>query len=61
VGVLADMAHRDISLSDARRQSTAQSPAYVWNSSAQQLIAILPENAEAIAEAMRRWNGEKDD
>jgi hypothetical protein len=55
------MTHRDISLSDARRQSTAQSPAYVWNSSTQQLIAILPENAEAIAAAMRRWNGEKDD
>jgi hypothetical protein len=58
------MAHRDISLSDARRQSTAQAPGYVWNSTSQELIEILPEkdpnypqNAETIAAAMRRWNG----
>jgi hypothetical protein len=51
------MTHREISLSDARRQSTAQAPGYVWNSTTQELIAILPENAEAIAAALRRWNG----
>jgi hypothetical protein len=58
------MTHRDIAVSDARRESTAQSPGYMWNSTTQELIAILPEddpgypqNAETIAAAMRRWNG----
>jgi hypothetical protein len=58
------MAHRDISLSDARRQSTAETPAFVWDSGAQKLTPIWPEghpeyqqNAETIAAALRRWNG----
>jgi hypothetical protein len=58
------MTHREISLSDARRQSTAQAPGYVWNATTQELIAILPEedpnypqNAETIAAAILRWNG----
>jgi hypothetical protein len=57
------MTHRDISLSDARRQSTAESPAYAWNSTTGELIPIFPEdhpeyqqNAETVAAAIRRWS-----
>jgi hypothetical protein len=60
------MTHRDIAVSDARRQSTARSPGFLWNSTTQELIPILPEdhpdyrqNAETIAAAMRRWSGRK--
>jgi hypothetical protein len=49
-----------------RKQSNAQqlAPGYVWNSTTQELIPILPEdhpdyrqNEEIIAAAIRRWNG----
>ena len=48
-----------------RRQSNAQqcTPGYLWNSTTQELIPILPEdhpdyrqNQEIITEAIRRWN-----
>jgi hypothetical protein len=48
-----------------RRQANAQQsgPSYLWNSTTQELIPILPEdhpdyrqNAEIIAAALRRWN-----
>jgi hypothetical protein len=48
-----------------RKQSNAQqlSPGYLWNSTTQELIPILPEdhpdyrqNQEIITEAIRRWN-----
>ena len=48
-----------------RKQSNAQqlAPGYLWNSTTQELIPILPEdhpdyrqNEEIIAEAIRRWN-----
>jgi hypothetical protein len=48
-----------------RRQSNAQqgAPGYLWNSTTQELIPILPEdhpdyrkNQEIIAAAIRRWN-----
>jgi hypothetical protein len=48
-----------------RRQSNAQQGAhgYLWNSTTQELIPILPEdhpdyrqNAQTITEAIRRWN-----
>ena len=58
----------DQGVSDApsRRQSNAQqgAPGYLWNSTTQELIPILPEdhpdyrqNQEIIAAAIRRWNG----
>jgi hypothetical protein len=57
------MTYRDVSVSDARRQSTAESPAFIWNSTTQELIPILPEdhpnypqNAETVAAAIRRWS-----
>jgi hypothetical protein len=49
-----------------RRQTNAQelAPGYLWNSTTQELIPILPEdhpdyrqNEEIIAAAIRRWNG----
>jgi hypothetical protein len=49
-----------------RKQSNAQqcAPGYLWNSTTQELIPILPEdhpdyrhNEEIIAAAIRRWNG----
>jgi len=49
-----------------RRQSNVQqcTPGYLWNSTTQELIPILPEdhpdyrqNEEIIAAAIRRWNG----
>jgi hypothetical protein len=46
-----------------RRQSN-DPPGYLWNSTTQELIPILPEdhpdyrqNQEIIAAAIRRWNG----
>jgi hypothetical protein len=48
-----------------RRQSSAQdsAPGYLWNSTTQELIPILPEdhpnyrqNVAIITEAIRRWN-----
>jgi hypothetical protein len=48
-----------------RKQSNAQqlAPGYLWNSTTQELIPILPEdhpdyrqNQEIITEAIRRWN-----
>jgi hypothetical protein len=48
-----------------RRQSNGQelAPGYLWNSTTQELIPMLPEdhpdyrqNAETIAAAIRRWN-----
>jgi hypothetical protein len=48
-----------------RKQSNAQqcTPGYLWNSTTQELIPILPEdhpdyrqNQEIITEAIRRWN-----
>jgi hypothetical protein len=48
-----------------RRQSNAQqgAPGYLWNSTTQELIPILPEdhpdyrqNQQIITEAVRRWN-----
>jgi len=51
--------------SPPRRQSSAQgsAPGYLWNSTTQELIPILPEdhpdyrqNQEIITEAIRRWN-----
>ena len=48
-----------------RQQSNAQEfpPGYLWNSTTQELIPILPEdhpdyrqNQEIITEAIRRWN-----
>lgn len=48
-----------------RKQSNAQecAPGYLWNSTTQELIPILPEdhpdyrqNEEIIAAAIRRWN-----
>ena len=48
-----------------RQQSNAQqcAPGYLWNSTTQELIPILPEdhpdyrqNQEIITEAIRRWN-----
>jgi hypothetical protein len=48
-----------------RRPSNAQqcTPGYLWNSTTQELIPILPEdhpdyrqNQEIITEAIRRWN-----
>jgi hypothetical protein len=48
-----------------RRPSTARelAPGYLWNSTTQELIPILPEdhpdyreNQETITEATRRWN-----
>jgi hypothetical protein len=51
-------------LAPPRKQSSAQqsAPGYVWNSTAQELIPILPEdhpdyqeNAETIRAAFRRW------
>ena len=48
-----------------RRQSNTQqgAPGYLWNSTMQELIPILPEdhpdyrqNQEIITEAVRRWN-----
>ena len=48
-----------------RRQNNAQqcAPGYLWNSTTQELIPILPEdhpdyrqNEEIIAAAIRRWN-----
>jgi hypothetical protein len=50
-----------------RRQTSARqcAPGYLWNSTTQELIPILPkddpgyeENATLIAAAVRRWNGE---
>jgi len=59
----------DEGVSDApppsREQSDAQqcAPGYLWNSTTQELIPILPEdhpdyrqNQEIITEAIRRWN-----
>jgi hypothetical protein len=49
-----------------RRRSNAQqcAPGYIWNSTTQELIPILPEdhpdyrqNQAIITEAIRRWNG----
>ena len=49
-----------------RRPSNVQelAPGYLWNSTTQELIPILPEdhpnyrqNEEIIAAAIRRWNG----
>jgi hypothetical protein len=49
-----------------RRHSNPQecAPGYLWNSTTQELIPILPEdhpdyrqNEEIIAAAIRRWNG----
>jgi hypothetical protein len=49
-----------------RKRSNAQqlAPGYLWNSTTQELIPILPEdhpnyreNEEIIAAAIRRWNG----
>jgi hypothetical protein len=49
-----------------RRRTNAQqcAPGYLWNSTTQELIPILPEdhpdyrqNQEIIAAAIRRWNG----
>ena len=51
----------------SRRPSSAQqcTPGYLWNSTTQELIPILPEdhpdfrqNQEIITEAIRRWNQE---
>jgi len=48
-----------------RRQSNAEecAPGYLWNSTTQELIPILPEdhpdyrqNQDIITEAIRRWN-----
>jgi hypothetical protein len=57
------MTYRAISVSDARRESTAESPAFIWNSTTQELIQILPENhpnypqnAETLTAALRRWS-----
>ena len=50
-----------------RRQSEGQelAPGYLWNSTTQELIPILPEdhpdyrqNAALLLAAIRRWNGE---
>jgi hypothetical protein len=50
--------HVDYGANDAR------TPGYIWNSSTQELIPILPEghpehlrNAEIVADAWRRLNG----
>lgn len=60
----------DHGVNDAPPQPRHQSdvrdlaPAYLWNSTTQELIPILPEdhpdyrqNEETIAAAIRRWNG----
>jgi hypothetical protein len=52
------------SLTPRRKQPTAQplAPGYLWNSTSQELIPILPEdhpdypkNREIVSEAIRRW------
>jgi hypothetical protein len=51
--------HVDYGANDAR------TPGYLWNSTTQELIPILPEghpdhtrNAEVVTDAWRRWNRE---
>jgi hypothetical protein len=55
-------------LAPPRKQPNAPqlAPGYIWNSTTQELIPILPEdhpdyrqNQEFIIEATRRWNKEK--
>jgi hypothetical protein len=47
-------------------KNDAQAPGYLWNSTTQELIPILPEdhpdyeqNAQIVNAAWRRWNGER--
>jgi hypothetical protein len=60
-----DPDHMQLSPRQFRRQSNARqlAPGYLWNSTTQELIPILPEdhpdyrqNQEIITEATRRWN-----
>jgi hypothetical protein len=62
-----DIDHGDSdALPPPRKRSNARqlAPGYLWNSTTQELIPILPEdhpdyrqNEEIIAAAIRRWNG----